>query len=350
MGTCASIRERQVPAAPMPGFRDSPDESLDTVEARKMLASKFMLPVSSPEKSAASSRGSSSGSKSKNVAFGLTLDTNIDDSDLVRRRRHVLKDAELLRQVCAEGSHDEAARILRKYTAGAGAWAGGDASAGSGGSERSGGSDDALVDGLFMANIPDAQGNTAVSNACIFGNLACLEVLLACPAVDVSGSSRKDAKNGLHLAAYNGHAHLVALLAQHIHLDSVDGRGNTAAHWAAENNFIDVLHALLDANACLKMVNHQGMTVLAVARKKGRRAMEPLLVSRGGVVAAARGKGRSASLPALPSQSILLVGNPGSQAARPSPSFADVDLERRSDSAKSAPPLSPFLQAEAEEQ
>lgn len=289
-----------------PGLLDSPKSCEDSEAARRKLEAKYILPRPSSGRSLQPSPQSSSngiiasadkcpaslaGGRSLLSIEIPTLDKpDHEELNAARRRHIVLKEAEYLRRACQEGDEKETARILGRYAP----------RASSSGSSRS--CNSSIDDTVLVANVPDATGATAVTYTCIYGNRGCLQLLMDYDGVNLCVTSGKNERNVLHHAAFNGHAALIPLLAQHVNVDATDRLGNTPIHYAVENNFPDAMAALLDAQANLKIVNAAGLTVLAVASRKKRKEMVRALVDLGAVLAASplKNKHRSASMPALP--------------------------------------------------
>ena len=177
--------------------------------------------------------------------------------DEVKAARMQARIGAALREACREGNDKEVARILAEY------------------------------DAAGIINLADSAGCTALGDSCTFGTTACLEHLLKVPSVDVNFRSKRDGKSALLRAAYNGHSHLITLLAEHgADLNIADIKGNTACHVAIMNGFfataMELLHVgEIDINA----TNSDHQTLLSVAMKKPqsleRTSLIDILISRG---------------------------------------------------------------------
>jgi len=186
----------------------------------------------------------------------ITIDPPVVLDDEAKTARLQARIAGALREACREGNDKEVARILAKY------------------------------DAAGLINLADSAGCTALADACTFGNNVCVEHLLKVPTLDVNFCS-KDGKSALIRAAYNGHGHLITLLAEHgADLNIADMKGNTPCHVAIMNGFFAAATELLRVGEIeINATNSDHQTLLSLAKKKPqsleRTALIDNLISRG---------------------------------------------------------------------
>jgi len=205
-------------------------------------------------------------------------------AQVARRRKILLREAEMLRSACQDGNEDEVARLLKKH--------------------ESDSSEDPIFEGIeSFVNLSDSSGNTPLTNASTFGNLSCVQHLLRVPGIDATYHN-KDGKTSLHRAAYNGHTELFAPLAEAgCDLDFVDSRGNTALHYSISNGFQDCALQLLQLGASPTFENRDGKTALSLARAKGTsfaKVVEALRAQGAPLGTVTPNKQRASSIGALP--------------------------------------------------
>lgn len=268
---------------------DTPDSNAS--QERKILAAKFLLPSPSPQRRH-ESKPLSVNTSLANVP--ISLETSPSEQELInaRKRKILLRDAESLRMSCQEGNAIETRRILKKYesesaekvaaTALLAASSKQKTDSAAGDTESPSAlspvdltrsdshiSNKSLPLDVIIVNICDPAGNTSLANASIYGNAECVELLLSFPGTDVNTCSR-DGRTALHCAAYNGHHHLLTLLATHgCRLNAKDRKGNTPLHYALANQFEDCAKILLEMGASSNLENCNGQSPLSLARRRG---------------------------------------------------------------------------------
>jgi len=99
-----------------------------------------------------------------------------------------------------------------------------------------------------------------------------------------SPNSTNDAgRSGLHIAAANGNAEIVAMLLKAgAEIDVKDPLGNTPLFYAADRDHIDIVQQLLDAGATPNSENHSGVTPLMAAARHGNVQIVQALLAKGG--------------------------------------------------------------------
>ena len=132
------------------------------------------------------------------------------------------------------------------------------------------------------ANLPDAQGYTALHYAAYSGHLDAVRYLLDIGA-DVTAVSLDPLRNTpLHAAASSGHAEIVRLLlAAGADLEALQTGDWTALHAAADRGHAVVVAALLESGARPAPASQSGATPVALARARQHHAtitlLEPLI-------------------------------------------------------------------------
>ena len=196
------------------------------------------------------------GSSRLRPSLEIAIDPPVGLDDEAKTARLQARIAAALREACREGNDKEVARLLAKY------------------------------DAAGLINLPDSAGCTALADACTCGNNVCVEHLLKVPTLDVNFCS-KDGKSPLIRAAYNGHGHLITLLAEHgADLNIADMKGNTPCHVAIMNGFFAAATELLRVGEIeINATNSDHQTLLSLAKKKPqsleRTALIDNLISRG---------------------------------------------------------------------
>jgi ankyrin repeat protein len=153
-----------------------------------------------------------------------------------------------------------------------------------------------LLDGGASPDVPDEDGTTALYQAAVQGNADIVRVLLASGA-DPNGESKGDSQ-GLPLcaAACWGHTEaVIALLdsgADPDRQEDVEGSAMTALHWAAANEHLAVVKALLGRGADPGIAGSTGRTALHHAAGRGAAAVVRTLLASGADPASADGQGR----------------------------------------------------------
>ena len=249
-------------------FPPTPDSHDDVV-------SKFCIPsLRDDPKRNSNSTGSLASSRQRPPPLEIpgtpttpTTPPTVTSIDAERKKRIYTRDNELLRTACSDGDAAETKRVLDKYRR----------------DTESLSADELVLDKLVI-NMKDSSGANPLINACTFGNLECLQLLVDSPGLDLSFCG-KDGKSAVHRAAYNGHAHLLPVLAERgFSLDAVDKKGNTALHLAVANNLEECVTTLLSLGAQCNLYNCDRMTPLALAlKKKSKSAIVDALKASGGV-------------------------------------------------------------------
>src|ERR1700679_751752 len=103
-------------------------------------------------------------------------------------------------------------------------------------------------------------------------------------------------------AAQNGNqAEVQALLKAHVSVDSAEGDGSTALHWAAYQNNLALAEELLDAHANVNAVTRiEALTPLYMACESGSAPMVELLLKHGANVNQADGLGTTPPMMGAP--------------------------------------------------
>jgi ankyrin repeat protein len=87
---------------------------------------------------------------------------------------------------------------------------------------------------------------------------------------------------GLHIAAINGNAKIVAILIKGgAQIDIKDPLGDTPLFYAADRDQPDICKMLLDARASIDSQNRSGVTPLMTAARRGNTDVVRLLLARG---------------------------------------------------------------------
>lgn len=241
-----------------------------TPDSQDDVATKFCIP-SRRDDPKHNSNSSSAGSRQRPPPLEIPGTPTTPPTDYSieaeRKRRIYNRDNELLRTACSDGDASETKRVLDKYRR----------------ETETLGADELVLDKLVI-NMKDSSGANPLINACTFGNLECLRLLVDSPGLDLSICG-KDGKSAVHRAAYNGHAHLLPVLAERgFSLDAVDKKGNTALHLAVANNLEECVTTLLSLGAQCNLYNCDRVTPLALAlKKKSRSAIVDALKASGGV-------------------------------------------------------------------
>ena len=242
-----------------------------------------------------------------------------------RRRKIFLRESEMLRCACQEGNESEVVRLLKRH--------------------EHDEPDSAANDGDLecFVNLADSTGNTALTNACTFGNLQCVQMLLDAPGIDAAYCNR-DGKTALHRAAYNGHVSLLApLAAAGCDLDHADKKGNTAMHYAASNGFQNCALELLRLGASCQTENYDGQTVFNLAKKRSLTGLAEELRARGAPLGSSSSPNKMNRSSSVSSPESLKAPPPGERTRR----SASVDDTQLSLAAVRPPPSPPIAVAVA---
>jgi len=213
--------------------------------------------------------------------------------------------AEALRCACQEGDKDEVYRLLKRHEKDKLNDCRGEPAK----TEVADKSNDEDDEYESIINIPDSAGDTALSFCCVYGNIECVELLLRIPVLEINAAN-KQGKTALHRAAYNGHKHLVTLLAAAgSDLNVKDSGGNTPLHSAIMNEFFDCAQVMLQYGAAVDIENRDKLTVLNLIKKRSpsieRDELTRELKARGAVLGSGGTpqKARSATIASSPSLS-----------------------------------------------
>ena len=238
-------------------------------------------------------------------------DNSFEKAANERKRKLRARMAEALRCACQEGDKNEVSRLLKRHEKldKMNDCQGEPLTNTNEEADKSNDKDDEYES---IINIPDSSGDTALSFCCVYGNIECVELLLRIPVLDINAAN-KQGKTALHRAAYNGHKHLVTLLAAAgSDLNFKDSGGNTALHCAIMNEFFDCAQVMLKYGAALDIENRDKLTVLNLIKKKSssfeRDELIRELKARGAVLGSGgttpqQHKARSASFASTPSLS-----------------------------------------------
>ncbi len=91
-----------------------------------------------------------------------------------------------------------------------------------------------------------------------------------------------DGRNGITIAARNGHYHILDYLLQlSTPIDHQDNIGNTALFWASEDGDYDMVAYLLDKGASVDIRNGRGLTPVMTAARAGYLDILELLIDHG---------------------------------------------------------------------
>ena len=91
-----------------------------------------------------------------------------------------------------------------------------------------------------------------------------------------------DGRNGITIAARNGHYNILDYLLQlNTPIDHQDNIGNTALFWAAEDGDYDMVAYLLDKGASVDIRNGRGLTPVMTAARAGYLDILELLIDHG---------------------------------------------------------------------
>ncbi|XP_018577146.1 ankyrin repeat and death domain-containing protein 1A-like [Anoplophora glabripennis] len=138
---------------------------------------------------------------------------------------------------------------------------------------------DFLLDTLEDVKIDavDADGQTALFHAALFGNAAVVRRLIEVGAQ--LDRKNKESKTALHMACQRGHCEVAQLLLAHeADMESRDEEGNTPLHVAAQNQQTELVHMLLDSGADPDSENLKGSTALHIACSLGCKGILELLI------------------------------------------------------------------------
>lgn len=143
-------------------------------------------------------------------------------------------------------------------------------------------------------HVVDAYGFTPMLEAERHGAKAVARLLLA--AEDPRAFTDQYGRNVLHLAAIYGHAELVRGLLSHedVDVDSRDGAGRSAAHYAAREGDAAVLKMLVDAGADVKLRDYAKAAPLHYAARRDRVGAAGVLLQAGADVEAKDKYGKTA--------------------------------------------------------
>ncbi len=144
------------------------------------------------------------------------------------------------------------------------------------------------------------RGRTALGIAAENGVLPVVEVLLRHGASIDNTAQDASGRKPLHRAAHKGHAAVVRALIKAGGKDGItkmfEGVSAHAMHWAAENNHVETLTALLDGGADVNARAFDQSTPLMWAEQRGMQEAAALLLQRGADVhASANGGGTALS-------------------------------------------------------
>lgn len=132
-------------------------------------------------------------------------------------------------------------------------------------------------------NLSDAIGRTPLTYAVRTGNVELTQLLLESGA-DVTNRIDSSAYvfpgfGILHFAISGGSVDIVEMLAnRNVEIDTQDTFGETPLMKAVEAGNFAIARFLLDHGANKEIVNIEGRTAVKLARQKGRRKMERLLI------------------------------------------------------------------------
>ncbi|XP_067878956.1 ankyrin repeat and death domain-containing protein 1A-like isoform X2 [Heterodontus francisci] len=126
---------------------------------------------------------------------------------------------------------------------------------------------------------PDQNGKTPLLLAAENGKL---DVVMHLRALGCDHQIKdKEANSAIHLAAVQGHAHVLENLIEVIYTDTKNQDGQTALHLAAEGGHFNCVKFLLNSQCQINVLSSQNLNALHYAVRQGHRDVCRLLVEEG---------------------------------------------------------------------